>query len=346
MNTIVSRSFGLLLLFSAVAIGLLTLFLGQPSGNWLFLWTETEAGMPVGVWLFVLAASLAAGLAWWIELSSRTAIKETGQVLESLAQNEERAVGLAELRTIPAELRPSLIRMGNLLESQRTSLTRISNERAETQEKLIQEQLIIERQRLARELHDSVSQQLFAASMLLSSMTETREAEPVLLQTEKIVQQAQLEMRALLLHLRPAALHDKSLREGLSELLDELKEKVTLEITSRLEEVPLPKGAEDHLFRIAQETLSNTLRHSKATEVQVLFVERDGQAILRIEDNGIGFGGEQAKSASYGLKHIEERAVEIGAVSKIVSVPSEGTIVEVKVPAERREPHDTDPARR
>jgi two-component system vancomycin resistance sensor histidine kinase VraS/NarL family two-component system sensor histidine kinase LiaS len=95
------------------------------------------------------------------------------------------------------------------------------------------------------------------------------------------------------------------------------------------------------LFRIAQETLSNTLRHSKATEVHILFVERDGFAILRIQDNGIGFESEQSKSTSYGLKHIEERAIEIGATSKIVSVPSEGTIVEVKVPIERKIGHDT-----
>ena len=88
-----------------------------------------------------------------------------------------------------------------------------------------------------------------------------------LLQTEKIVQQAQLEMRALLLHLRPAALHDKTLKEGLEELLIELQEKVFFTIRYRLEDVPLSKGAEDHLFRIAQETLSNTLRHANATEV-------------------------------------------------------------------------------
>ena len=109
-----------------------------------------------------------------------------------------------------------------------------------------------------------------------------------MLQVERIVQQAQLEMRALLLHLRPAALNNKSLAEGLEELLIELREKVLFDIRFRLEEVTLSKGAEDHLFRIAQETLSNTLRHAQATEVDVLFVERDGLAIFRVQDNGIG----------------------------------------------------------
>ena len=173
-------------------------------------------------------------------------------------------------------------------------MQRITDERAEAQDKLIQERIVQERQRLARELHDSVSQQLFAASMLMSAINEQeheQKTQKPLLQVERMVQQAQLEMRALLLHLRPAALNDKSLAEGLEELLVELKEKVSFDIRYRLEEVSLSKGAEDHLFRIAQETLSNTLRHAQATEVDVLFVERDDLAIFRVQDNGVGFRG-------------------------------------------------------
>ena len=165
-------------------------------------------------------------------------------------------------------------------------------------------------------------------------MTETQKP---LLQVERMVQQAQLEMRALLLHLRPAALNNKSLAEGLEELLVELREKVLFDIRFRLEEVTLSKGAEDHLFRIAQETLSNTLRHAQATEVDVLFVERDGLAIFRVQDNGVGFKDSDGKGGSYGLQNVKERAIEIGGTCKIVSVPSQGTIVEVKLPARKGE---------
>ena len=66
-----------------------------------------------------------------------------------------------------------------------------------------------------------------------------------------------------------------------------------------------------------------------------MFVERDGLAIFRVQDNGIGFMSEDGKAGSYGLHHIEERAIEMGGTSKIVSVPSQGTIVEVKVPVEK-----------
>lgn len=237
-------------------------------------------------------------------------------------------------------MQATVTQLEQLILTQRKTLQRITNEKAETQDKIIQERLVQERQRLARELHDSVSQQLFAASMLLSTMVEIEESKneqvpKTLMQTEKIVQQAQLEMRALLLHLRPAALHNKTLKEGLEELLQELQEKVFFTIRYRLEEVSLSKGAEDHLFRIAQETLSNTLRHAKATEVDILFVERDNLAIFRVQDNGVGFEVGEGKNGSYGIQSVRERAVEIGATCKVVSVPSQGTIVEVKLPIEK-----------
>ncbi|ETP69093.1 histidine kinase [Planococcus glaciei] len=343
MRQILPRSLFFVGLFALIIFGILIVLLGLPTERtWSVLWEDFVAGLPFGIWIIVLMLALSSGIAWWSESLSRSKVQELDDIFQALLRNEDQTViQAAQMKTLPNQLSLSILKLQKLLESQRKSLARISNERAETQDQIIQERLIMERQRLARELHDSVSQQLFAASMLLSSMTEQEGASPGLLQTEKMVQQAQLEMRALLLHLRPAALHDKSLRQGLFELVSELKEKVYFTIEHKLEEVPLPKGAEDHLFRIAQETLSNTLRHSKATEVHILFIERDNFAILRIQDNGVGFESEQSKSTSYGLKHIEERAIEIGATSKIVSVPSEGTIVEVKVPIERKVSHDS-----
>ncbi|RAV24819.1 two-component sensor histidine kinase, partial [Staphylococcus warneri] len=88
-----------------------------------------------------------------------------------------------------------------------------------------------ERQRLARELHDSVSQQLFAASMMLSAIKETKLKAPLDQQIpvlEKMIQDSQLEMRALLLHLRPIGLKDKSLGEGIKDLVVDLQKKVPM----------------------------------------------------------------------------------------------------------------------
>ena len=112
---------------------------------------------------------------------------------------------------------------------------KMANEKAEDQEKQIQEIVSQERNRLARELHDSVSQQLFAASMMMSAINESqaeygKNGNKQLKMVEEMIHQSQLEMRALLLHLRPVALKGKSLQEGMKELLIELSQKVTMDI--------------------------------------------------------------------------------------------------------------------
>ncbi|WP_213422425.1 sensor histidine kinase [Bhargavaea massiliensis] len=338
MRHLLTRGVALSTLFLAVSAGILFLLLGVPDEDWWFLIKEERYGLPAAVW--IAAGSFAAGwlIAFWA----------SGLVRSSIRAVERRLYGLLETapakkpRKLPRPTERAVGEVESLLTTQRERLKEISDKRAENQEQMVQERLVQERQRLARELHDSVSQQLFAASMLLSAMAERERAETgstsrTLGQVEKTVQQAQVEMRALLLHLRPAPLNDKTLSEGLRGLLHELDEKVHFTIRGRIEDVPLSKGAEDHLFRIAQETLSNTLRHAKATELDVLFVERDGLAIFRVQDNGVGFRDGDGKSGSYGLRNVRERAVEIGGTCKIVSVPSQGTIVEVKLPVTRPE---------
>lgn len=339
MKSLITRGLLLSVLFLLIAVGVTFLLLGYPAERtWMPLIEDERFGMPPAVWIFAVALALGWCLAAWSSLLVRTAGKTVERRLASVAGGrhpEEPASAL------PKNTARALADVEALIGTQRERLKQISDERAETEEQLVQERLVQERQRLARELHDSVSQQLFAASMLLSAMAEKERLEQgapskALEQVEKTVQQAQVEMRALLLHLRPAALNDKSLSDGLRELLRELSEKVHFTIRGRIEDVELSKGAEDHLFRIAQETLSNALRHANATELDVLFVERDGLAIFRVQDNGVGFKDGNGKTGSYGLRNVRERAVEIGGTCKIVSVPSQGTIIEVKLPSTPR----------
>ena len=333
MKAVIGRGLFLFVLFTVIVAVYIFFLLDLPlKESWFTFYELKFANVPLGWWILNTTLLLGWGIAIWTSSIGHTKIKAI----------EQRITGLIATEKDPnpqEKLTPRMDRaidtVSNVIQTQRKSLQRITNERAEAQDELIKERVVQERQRLARELHDSVSQQLFAASMLLSAITESNEdtkAQKSLLQVERMVQQAQLEMRALLLHLRPAALKNRSLTEGLEELLVELQEKVLFDIRYRLEEVSLSKGAEDHLFRIAQETLSNTLRHAQATEVDILFVERDGLAIFRVQDNGIGFKEGEGKSGSYGLQNVEERAIEIGGTYKIVSVPSQGTIIEVKLP--------------
>ena len=245
----------------------------------------------------------------------------------------------------PNDNAPMIRELHDKLETIRTQLTRqqeaaqkLATERATEREKSLQEVVEQERSRLARELHDSVSQQLFAASMMMATINETGApkdpaTEKQLEMVGRMVDQSQLEMRALLLHLRPVALKGKTLGEGLNELLQELKQKVPMTMDVKLEEIELDKGIEDHLFRIAQEAISNTLRHAEAGKLSVMLVLRDQNVIMRIRDDGKGFDVQSVRQhGSYGLENMRERAEEVGGSLKLISVPDEGTQLEVKVP--------------
>jgi NarL family two-component system sensor histidine kinase LiaS len=219
------------------------------------------------------------------------------------------------------------------------SLQRLSAHNAELTEQVKQSAVTEERQRLARELHDAVSQQLFAISMTMAAVKRTLSQNPEKASrqvelVEEMAAAAQSEMRALLLHLRPTQLEGKSLREGIEGLLIELEAKHSLAFSWQIDEVPaLSKGMEDHLFRILQEAISNALRHARATKVEVKLVQMHNQMRLRITDDGVGFAeGEEKKSSSYGMKLMEERVAEIGGVLVVSSAPGRGTMIEVTVP--------------
>lgn len=166
-------------------------------------------------------------------------------------------------------------RISGKWENQVNTLQRLSTNNAKLAEQARVTAIIEERQRLARELHDAVSQQLFAISMTATAVGRTLEkdfdkAQRQIALIEEMSAVAQSEMRALLLHLRPVYLEGKGLEEGLQELIKELKIKVPIDIVFEMDQgVELLKGVENHLFRIVQEAISNTLRHAKAEKMEI-----------------------------------------------------------------------------
>ncbi|WP_338552735.1 sensor histidine kinase [Paenibacillus sp. KS-LC4] len=198
--------------------------------------------------------------------------------------------------------------------------------------------VIEERQRLARELHDAVSQQLFAISMTATAVSRTIErdwerARRQVQLIEEMAAVAQSEMRALLLHLRPVHLDGKNLAQALTLLVGELKEKVPMTIELSLDDsIALKPAAEDHLFRIAQEALSNTLRHAKADTMDIRLYREEGAVCMLLQDSGIGFDLEQKKKTSYGLLTMEERVNEIRGKLHMSSRQGEGTLIHITVP--------------
>ncbi|MCR8657775.1 sensor histidine kinase [Paenibacillus endoradicis] len=200
--------------------------------------------------------------------------------------------------------------------------------------------VIEERQRLARELHDAVSQQLFAISMTATAVSRTIErdwerAKRQVQLIEEMASVAQSEMRALLLHLRPVHLDGKSLGLALTALVNELQQKIPMEIELVVDtSIVMRVEIEDHLFRIAQEALSNALRHSKAEYMLVKLYKLDHDVHMIIQDKGVGFEMGTRKQGSYGLLTMEERVIELGGQFRLSSNVGEGTTVFVSIPYE------------
>lgn len=307
-----------------------------PLHEWGELWTRNVMDLP---FIYIVpSVSILAGVCFGFinGFSWKKHIRSIDLDIQEISKGKP---VLTEQHPLPdiQEIKTKLTKIQKQMLEQTKLSQKIANEKAEDQERRVQEMVSQERNRLARELHDSVSQQLFAASMMMSAVTESKPLSDdwetkQLKMIEATIHQSQLEMRALLLHLRPVALKGKSLQEGIQELLVELMQKVTMNIKWKVEPIPLDKGVEDHLFRILQESVSNTLRHAKATSLDVLLIKRDEFVIMRVTDDGIGFDQEDGKSGSYGLQNMYERAVEIGGTMKIVSLKNKGTRLEVKVP--------------
>ncbi|WP_067842288.1 sensor histidine kinase [Amphibacillus sediminis] len=328
------RNFCIIMLFS---IGFLVILFTQVSSlSWPVLLSTSFGRFPLGLILIfvIIVASLLTSLIPY--LIYKKEFKIIHQLLEQVeAGNDERVRYYGKVSE--TQMITYLIsRIQTNLHAQTMRIQKVMSERIEDQEEQIEARITEERNRLARELHDSVSQELFAASMLVSAINEMSETNSDQLkrpleQVESMIQQAQLEMRALLLHLRPIALKDHALKEGIDQLLTELVAKIPIHVNWRTEQITLNRAVEDHLFRILQESLSNALRHAKASQVDVLFIERDGMVVLSVVDDGVGFDSEAQQSGSYGLVNMKERAEEIGAQYRLVSVPNQGTKVEVRV---------------
>ncbi|WP_100403753.1 sensor histidine kinase [Bacillus sp. FJAT-42315] len=313
-----------------------------PQPNWEVYIEKKIFDFPFAVFLVVAIISSAfffSLLYGWLQWS---AFKNLEERIDLLITGKDADSEKTKLTAEFVSIEQKFQQLEQTIAEQKLAARRLVLEKTESQESLIEEMVSQERQRLARELHDSVSQQLFAASMMMSAVNENRESHnPIetkqLAMVEEMIQQSQLEMRALLLHLRPVPLNGKSLKEGIDELLVELSQKVPLSIHWTVEEIDMDRGMEDHLFRIIQESISNTLRHAKANRLDVLNVWRDDFVILRISDDGVGFDVKTGKAGSYGLQNMHERAVEIGGTLKIISLPSKGTKLEVKVPLKQIE---------
>ncbi|MFB4167101.1 histidine kinase [Virgibacillus sp. JSM 102003] len=230
--------------------------------------------------------------------------------------------------------------LGEKLQNQVKSLQRMADEKADFAKSSHKAAVIEERQRLARDLHDAVSQQLFAITMMSEAALKQLDIDADVAKTQlrdvaDSALKAQTEMRALLLHLRPVHLSGDPLPIGVKKLIDELKQKTNMNFAVAIDEdIQLSETTEEHVFRIIQESLSNTLRHAAASEAKIEAFIRSNELFLHISDNGEGFNVEEDtdRKTSYGLKTMKERSEELGGTFTIRSIKGEGTYLDIRIP--------------
>ena len=196
-----------------------------------------------------------------------------------------------------------------------------------------------ERSRLARDLHDSVTQSLYSLTLYAEVGRRASEAGHTagvfdyLTRMGQVAQQTLREMRLLVFELRPVALETDGLVGALQQRLDAVEKRAGIEIQFLAETMgDLPPLVEEGLYRIAQEALNNALKHAQASQVSVRLKASGEWVELEIADNGCGFDKNEVRySPGLGLDNISERVQRLGGEFEIISKPGEGTKIRAKI---------------
>jgi len=195
-----------------------------------------------------------------------------------------------------------------------------------------------ERQRLARELHDSVSQALFGIGLGARTARTLLDTDPAAAAAPldyvlSLAEAGLTEMRALIFELRPEALEQEGLVAALDKQVANLMARHGISVEASLGdpgEVSL--AVEEAIYRIAQEALNNIVKHAGATRVGLRLVRTGDRLVLAIHDNGAGFDPTASFSGHLGLTTMRERAERLGGTLALASAPGEGTRLHAEVP--------------
>jgi signal transduction histidine kinase len=198
--------------------------------------------------------------------------------------------------------------------------------------------IVSERNRLALDLHDAVSQKLFGLVLAAESARTLIDRDPAaaneqLTKLQTLAQEARDELRSLVLELRPPDLEQDGLCGALRKHVEVLRRlqpvEIDLDLDARIESEP---ARDREVLRIAQEALHNALRHARAEHLAVRLRRRDGHLLLEVEDDGVGFDPAAAvlRSTHLGLTSMEERAERIGARLEVRSKQGAGTTVRLE----------------
>ncbi|HET8680118.1 MAG TPA: histidine kinase [bacterium] len=196
-----------------------------------------------------------------------------------------------------------------------------------------------ERQRLARELHDSVSQALYGIALgartarTLIDRDPTQAVEP-LDYVLSLAEAGLAEMRALIFELRPESLREEGLIAALAKQIEFVRARHKIAVDATLPGEPaVPFEVKEAVYRIAQEALTNTIKHARASQVALELNGGPRELILEVSDNGVGFEAANGPIPGHlGLRSMQERAATLGGTVNVESAPARGTRVRVRIP--------------
>jgi PAS domain S-box-containing protein len=197
-----------------------------------------------------------------------------------------------------------------------------------------------ERQKLARELHDSVSQALYGIALGAKTARALLNRDPAQVAQPldyvlSLAEAGLVEMRALIFELRPESLEMEGLVAALTKQTASLHARHHIEVQTAFGDEPrLPLAAKEALYRIAQEALNNIVKHARASRVEVRLELADGSVRLEIGDNGEGFDPQGEFPGHLGLRSMRERAEKAGGTLAVESTPGQGTRILIRIPVD------------
>jgi signal transduction histidine kinase len=262
----------------------------------------------------------------------------------AISHDHAQALWLVQLFLAVAVL-GGLVLASQVAELARAEAALRDSERAEQQARLaVREAQAAERARLARDLHDSVSQALFSMSMHARTAQLALARAPnaadgplsrAVGQLRELAAGALAEMRALIVELRPDALAEEGLVAALARQAAAISAREQLPVTVEGPDDPLPLPAEvaEHCYRVALEALHNTVKHASASHAAVTIAAAGGSVRVSVADDGGGFDPALARPGHLGLRTMAERARAAGGGLEVVTAPGAGTRIQLTVPA-------------
>lgn len=272
------------------------------------------------------------------ELRGYRWIKGLSSLLVVPLKVDTKVIGILNILNKPGELTQEDMRIIDLFADQAAIII----EHVRLQYQAEQLAVLEERQRLARELHDSVTQALYSVTLYADAARMAFAAEKWdtlqknLQEVRNMAQEAMYDMRLLVFELRPFMLESEGLASALRARLAAVEGRSGLQAEVLVEkERRLPIRIEEEMYRIAQEGLNNIVKHAEATEVQIKLKYDENTVLLEMIDDGKGFDPAVAhRSGGFGLQGIQERVKQLGGTLKIESSPLKGTHLSARIPLE------------